>query len=386
MTRAWRSLPAAALVVSIACAPAPRHEPHFLPVVVSAIPLPPGYGAPVTPADNPLTVAKAGLGRQLFDYRRLSYNGAQSCASCHQQRLAFTDGRPHAVGSTGAVHYRNTMGLANAGYRRPLTWADPGMETLEQQVLVPLTNQDPVELGMSGHFDELLSRIRSDGRYVRLFSVAFPEEREPITIGNVARALASFERTLISAGSPYDRFVRYGDSQALPAAAWRGMRLFFSARLACSTCHGGRDLGTPSKAPPFANNGTYATYPTRNGGLINKTGRRGDMGRFRVPSLGNVAETPTYWHERIAETLSDVIDDYEAGGRAARAGHGKLARGSAVKAFTLTPDEKGDLLAFLASLTDDAFLADPRFGDPWIDERPAAGAAAAPGEWPGMRP
>ena len=196
------------------------------------------------------------------------------------------------------------MSLANVAYRQPLTWSNPKVRTLEQQVLVPLTNHDPIELGMDGHFDELLARIRGDSRYVSLFSSAFPDQNAPITIDNVARALASFERTLISAQSPYDRLVLYGDSNALSASAWRGRRLFFSQRLGCGSCHGRSD----------------------------------------VVSLRNVAITAPYMRDGSAPTLSDAID------------HSRKK---------ITAEEKRDLVAFLESLTDCTFMVDPRFSDPW---------------------
>jgi cytochrome c peroxidase len=363
-----------AVVLAAGCVRAPRHQMHLLPTVSSETPLPPGFGAPLTPPDNPLTAAKANLGRHLFYDRRLSYNQKQSCASCHDQRNAFTDGRAHAIGSTGEEHYRNAMGLANVGYRRPLTWADPETLTLEQQVLVPLTNRDPIELGMAGHFDELLARIGNDPTYKRLFAAAFPTDPDPVTLVNVARALASFERTIISGASPYDRLVRYGDSGALSPAAWNGMRLFFSARLGCSSCHGGPDFGTPERGSPFANNGTYARYPARDRGLANKTGRRGDAGKFRIPSLRNVAVTAPYMHDGSAMTLSDVIDDYAAGGRAARLAHQKPGRAAGVRSFEISPKEKRELIAFLESLTDQDLLTNPRLGDPWKEREGMRGS------------
>jgi len=292
------------LTLAVACARAPRHQPHFLPIIESPIPLPPGFAAPPTPSDNPLTMAKAELGRHLFYDRRLSLNQTQSCASCHQQHLGFCDGRARAVGSTGEEHSLNTMSLANVGYRRPLTWSNPKITTLEQQVFVPLTNRDPIELGMDGHFDELVARVRSDSRYLPLFAAAFTGQHEPITIDNIARALASFERTLISARSPYDRLVLYGDSSALSAAAWRGRRLFFSDRLGCGSCHGRSD----------------------------------------VVSLRNIAITAPYMRDGSAPTLSDAID------------HSRKK---------ITADEKRDLIAFLESLTDESFLSDPRYSNPW---------------------
>jgi cytochrome c peroxidase len=321
---------ALAVTLAVACARAPRHQQHFLPVVASPFALPPGFGAPPTPADNPLTIAKAELGRYLFYDRRLSRNQTQSCASCHQQRLGFCDGRAHAIGSTGEEHHRNTMTLANVGYRRPLTWSDPNVLTLEQQVLVPLTHHDPIELGMDGHFDELVARVRTDSRYAAMFASAFPDQRDPITIDNIARAIASFERTLISASSPYDRLVLYGESNALSDSAWRGRRLFFSDRLGCAACHGGPDFATPSDGDVFHGQ------------------------EFRVASLRNIAVTSPYMHDGHMLTLADVIDDYAAHGRK-----------TLLRPFRITDDEKRDLIAFLESLTDERFLSDARFSDPF---------------------
>jgi len=354
---AWVAL---ALSIALACTHAPRHEPHFLPVSRGwPVPLPPGFQAPPTPPDNPISAAKVDLGRHLFFDVRLSHNATESCASCHQPEHAFTDGRRHAVGSTGEEHYRNTMSLTNVGYRSPLTWADRDVVSLEAQALIPLTNCAPVEMGMADHFDEIVSRLRADAKYRGLFAAAFPDEPEPITVTNAARAVASFERTIISGNSPYDRLLFRGDSNALSPEAWRGMRLFFSARLRCGECHAGRDLSSPR----FENTNLYEAPADQ--GLRRQTHRTEDTGKFRVPSLRNVAVTAPYMHDCSATTLADVIDDYAAGGRAARI-HGKRApRGVNIRPFTITDREKQDLVAFLESLTDDEFLHDPRLRSPW---------------------
>jgi hypothetical protein len=220
---------------------------------------------------------------------------------------------------------------------------------------------------MAGNYDLLLARLGRDPRYAVMFASAFAGEKAPITIDNVARALASFERTLISARSPYDRLVLGGDSNALPAPAWRGMRLFFSPRLRCSICHGGIDLSSPANGQQFQNTGLYdrKMYRSVDPGLSARSGRRADLGKFRIPSLRNVAVTAPYMHDGSTPSLSQVIDDYAAGGRAARLSGKRPERGVAVKPFPITAAEKADLLAFLESLTDDAFLSDPRYANPW---------------------
>jgi cytochrome c peroxidase len=361
------------LVIATSCAtaPPPYSRPRFLPLFTSAIPLPPRFAPPPTPADNPLTIEKIELGRHLFYDRRLSANRTQSCASCHQQHLAFSDGRRVAIGSTGNAHFRNTMTLANVAYRLPLTWADPDVRTLEEQVLVPLTNHAPVEMAMRGRLDELLARLSEEPRYAPLFAAAFPADEQPITITNVARAIASFERSLVTADSLYDRLVSSDEAAALSPEAWRGMRLFFSARLGCSSCHGGTDFATPASPPLFRSNGLYdfrdRRAAPRDRGLADKGGRRRDAGKFRIPTLRNVALTAPYMHDGSVDTLAEVIDDYAAGGRAARLS-GQKPRRADIRAFTITEDEKRDLLAFLESLTDRSLTTTARFSNPWIEE------------------
>jgi len=201
--------------------------------------LPSGFPTPRVPADNPMSEAKVELGRRLFYDIRLSGNRTQACATRNRKALAFTDGRPRAIGSTGETHRRSAMSLANVGYLVSLTWADPGLRRPEEQALVPMLGTHPVELGMGGREGEIVARLADAPRYPPLFAAAFPGEARPIRLDNVTRAIAAFERTLISGDAPYDRLVYRGEMEALDAAAWRGMRLFFSDRLACSRCHAG---------------------------------------------------------------------------------------------------------------------------------------------------
>ena len=289
--------------------------------------LPPGFPVPKVPADNPMTPAKVELGRRLFHDRALSGNGTQACSSCHRQELAFTDGRPRAVGSTGEPHPRSAMSLANVAYAATLTWADPRLTWLEDQARIPMFNEHPVELGLSGREDEVLRRLRANRDYPGMFSAAFPGDPDPVSVANVTRALASFERTLLSGDSPYDRLLYRDDAGALSESARRGMRLFFSARLNCSRCHGGFTFSGPiafEGARPipvtFHNNGLYnlggvGNYPGDNPGLYGITGRMEDMGRFRAPTLRNIELTAPYMHDGSIATLEDVIEHYARGGR-----------------------------------------------------------------------
>src|SRR5262245_10135184 len=200
--------------------------------------LPSGFPMPRVPADNPMSAAKVDLGRHLFYDQRLSGNGTQSCGSCHQQAKAFTDGKARGIGSTGESHPRGSMSLVNVAYQAALTWANPTLTTLEDQALVPMFGEHPVELGLS-QSDRWLDPLRQDKQYVRLFQQAFPDDASPITRGNVVKAIASFERSIVSAGSPYDRYHTDRDETAVSAAARRGERLFHSQALSCFRCHGG---------------------------------------------------------------------------------------------------------------------------------------------------
>ena len=344
--------------------------------------LPPGFPVPAVPADNPMTPAKVELGRRLFHDRALSGNGTQACSSCHRQELAFTDGRARAVGSTGEPHPRGAMSLANVAYGATLTWADPHLTRLEDQARIPMFNEHPVELGLAGREDELLRRLRTDPDYPGMFVAAFPEETDPVSLANVTRAIASFERTLLSGDSPYDRLVYRDDTGALSESAMRGMRLFFSERLSCSRCHGGFTFsgpvtfaGTRAIAATFHNNGLYnlggaGDYPGDNPGLYGFTGRAGDMGRFRAPTLRNIELTAPYMHDGSIATLAAVIEHYARGGRLVAdgplAGDGRDSprKSEFVRGFDLDDRGKTDLVEFLKSLTDRSFVTDPRHADP----------------------
>ncbi len=345
--------------------------------------LPPGFPEPLVPADNPMSEAKVELGRHLFYDRRLSRNGTQSCASCHQQSRAFTDGLDVAIGSTGEAHPRNSMSLANVAYAATLTWANPILVDLEDQALVPIFGTRPTELGWNGGEDELLAQLRAEPKYQTLFAAAFGASPDPITIASVVRALASFQRTLISGRSPYDRYITDKDESAISESAKRGLALFNSERLECFHCHSGfalqdsvKFVGKPFVESQFHNTGLYnidgtGAYPAPNVGLFEFTEKPQDMGRFRVATLRNVAVTAPYMHDGSVATLDEAIDHYAAAGRTIAtgpyAGDGSKSplKSGFLVGFTLSEDERADVKAFLESLTDETFLGDPRFADPW---------------------
>lgn len=352
--------------------------------------LPAGFPRPVIPADNPMSAAKVALGRRLFYDKRLSGNQTQSCASCHQQALAFTDGRATGLGSTGMAHPRGAPALINLAYATSLTWANPlfaiGVlsEPLERQTQIPIYGDSPVEMGMKSQ-SELVMRLQQVALYRDMFRRAFPDQAEPLTAQSAGRALAAFERILISGDSRYDRFMR-GDDSALTDSERRGLSLFKSDRLECASCHEGFALsehvsweGKGSIELVYRNTGLYnidgmGAYPSPNTGAFNVTMDPNDMGKFRVPTLRNIAVTAPYMHDGSVATLSEVIDHYAAGGRTilegpyAGSGKDNPLKDPRIHGFAISEHERSDLITFLESLTDEAFLTNPAFGDPWVDD------------------
>lgn len=345
--------------------------------------LPAGFPTPIVPAQNPMSDAKVELGRRLFYDTRLSGIQNFSCSSCHRQENAFADARNVPFGSTGEAHPRNSMELTNVAYQPAFGWADPDTRQLEDQAPIPMFNVAPVELGLKGREAEVLQRLRDVALYRQLFAAAYPGVPDAFSIENVANALASFQRTLLSGNSPYDRFV-HGAAAAISAAAIRGEGLFRSSRLKCSECHGGTlftnfatYVGAPVAEPEYVNNGLYniggtGGYPAPNTGLIAHTGVASDMGKFKVPTLRNIALTFPYMHDGSLGSLSEVIDHYAAGGRTistgvnAGVGRSNPYKSPLVTGFAISAAEKSDLIAFLESLTDSTFITNPKLSNPWI--------------------
>jgi cytochrome c peroxidase len=376
VTTRGTSLAVAIAVLAVAVMFAVRTAAQNAPGAPYQWDLPPRVAPPRLPPSASVTPSLVALGRHLFYDTRLSGNGTQSCATCHVQERAFTDGRAQGLGSTGMLHPRSPMSLINVAYRDVLTWANPNMRVLDEQALVPMLGESPIELGMRGHEDRIYAGLAREPTYQRLFAAAFPGVAVPITTPNVAAALAAFQRSIVSFRSPFDRYRQDEETAALSDSAVRGMVLFFSNRKAsCISCHrglnldgGSKDVTTPADEVPvftFHNTGLYnlaglLSYPSDNTGLHSHTGTIEDVGKFRVPTLRNIAVTAPYMHDGSIATLDEVIDHYSAGGRTANP-----ARSTGLKPFTLTPDERRDLIAFLESLTDREALRDGRWSNPW---------------------
>ncbi len=338
---------------------------------------------PVVPDDNPMSDVKVELGRLLFYDTRLSVNGTTSCASCHIQALAFTDARAKSVGATGAFHPRSSMSLVNVAYASRLTWANHLLDRLEDQALTPMFGDHPIEMGMAGKEQQIVDLLRTDSDYAALTRKAFPDDADPYSIIAVVRSIAAFVRTIISFDSQYDQYIN-GDERALSEPAERGMNLFFSERLECFHCHGGfnfTDSSTHANAVTesvgYHNTGLYnldgnGAYPSDNTGLYDMTGVRRDMGRFKAPSLRNVALTAPYMHDGSLLTLEEVLAHYARGGRliaeGAYAGDGRLSpfKSEFVQGFELSSGERNDLIAFLQALTDSSVISDGSLSDPRV--------------------
>jgi cytochrome c peroxidase len=312
--------------------------------------LPRGFPTPAVPADNPMSTAKVALGHRLFFEPKLSVTGQYSCASCHQPARAFTDGRKVAIGATGQATPTNAMSLTNVAYNVSFGWSAPEVRSLEDQMRRPMLNDHPVEMGVKGRETQVVATLLADRTWRASFAAAFPESTGHFTFDHIIKAIAAFERTLISGHSPFDEYVFNGKHDALTAEAKRGMALFYSKRLGCGDCHAGfnftgswRDAQGATAEPSFANNGVGA-------GLV------------RVPTLRNVALTAPYMHDGSLSTLEAVLDHYQrAGQRAATKKNDPdpvgAHDGPRLRSFTLTEAERHELVAFLQSLTDPGFMA-----------------------------
>lgn len=343
--------------------------------------LPPGFPEPIIPEDSPYTVERVELGRHLFYDKALSGNGEQACASCHLQKFAFSDGLKTPKGSTDEPLIRNSQHLTNIAYNGTLTWANPILKDLETQLLIPIFGEHPVELGVTGNEDLVMARFKESERYQKLYANAFPDE-DAYTWPNTVKALATFVRSLISGNSPFDKLTYQNDPSEMSEAALRGMEIFFSEKQECHHCHGGFNFtestvhsNSAFDSSRFHNTGLYnvdgfGSYPVNNQGVFDVTSVLEDTGRFRAPTLRNIAVTAPFMHDGSMETLEEVIRFYEAGGRNIEsgplAGDGRKNpyKSGFVAGFTLTDNERDDLIQFLHALTDTTFLTNPAHSDP----------------------
>ncbi len=329
------------------------------------------------PADNPITPEKARLGERLFHEKRFSADGTISCASCHKPELAFTDGLAVAEGIRGQKGTRNAPTVVNAAYYTTQFW-DGRRPSLEEQAKDPFVN--PVEHGLNDH-SPILEVVRKDPQYREAFGKVFGITPEEITIDHVVKAIAAFERTVVSGDSPFDRYLYGGDESALSASAIRGLKIF-RTKGRCVDCHKIEQTSATFTDNDFHNLGVgFQRIAPRLHDIVAKfrearsrgtnldesiltrseiselgrfavTGRISDLGRFKTPTLRNVAVTAPYMHDGSLKTLEEVVEFYDRGGEA----NDFLDGG--IRPLRLTEQEKKDLVEFLESLTS------PRFAQP----------------------
>lgn len=340
-----------------------------------------------TPPDNPVTDAGATLGRVLFYDRHLSIDGTVACATCHDQAHGFSDPKAKSVGVFEQETARHSMPLTNARfYQRKSFFWDERAASLEAQVLEPI--QSEVEMGMT--LDELEARLSKTAYYAPLFEAAFGDPE--VSRARIAKALAQFIRSIVSYRSRWDAAVAEvesieGDLPGFSAKENRGKEIFFgqhdpNTRGLCGTCHMMQNelaFAPPGPHPPFRNTAVFYMGITANNGLPGDTDPGvgaitedpKDDGKFKSPSLRNVALRPPYMHDGRFETLAEVVEHYNSGmvahpnlDPALRTG-GPGAGGAEPMRLNLGEDDKAALVAFLETLTDESIATDARFSDPF---------------------
>lgn len=284
------------------------------------------------PADNPYSPEKAELGWLLYFDKRLSCDNTVSCASCHDPRHAFTDGQAVSTGVRGQKGGRNAPTVINRAYSLLQFW-DGRAASLEEQAKGPIAN--PIEMDLS--HEACIKKLRAIPGYRQRFKAVFGTEE--FTIDHVAKAIATFERTVLSGNSAYDRF-KAGDKAALTESQQNGMNIFFSNKARCDSCHEGINL-TNGK---FANIGIGMDKPNPDLGRYLVTKREEDKGAFKTPTLRDIARTAPYMHDGSLKTLEEVVEHYNKGGIPNKWLH------QDVRKLDLTDKEKKDLVEFLKAL------------------------------------
>jgi cytochrome c peroxidase len=334
VTRAVGTLGLAALLAALTllAASAHRSQPEGPPVPLGLAPI-------AWPLENPYSPDKAELGRLLYFDARLSADNTVACASCHSPRAAFTDGQPVATGVRGQKGGRSAPTVINSAYNRLQFW-DGRAPTLEEQAKGPIAN--PIEMGNT--HEEVVRRLKAIPGYRDRFRTVFGTEA--ITIDHVAKAIATFERTILSGNSPFDRF-QAGDRNALSPAAQRGLALFYG-KAACGSCHAGPNFG----GEQFANTGIGMEQPNPDWGRYAATHREADRGAFKTPTLREIAGSAPYMHDGSLNTLAEVVEYYnQGGGRKLHDGSPNPWLDERIQPLNLTPEEKADLVEFLRSLS-----------------------------------
>jgi cytochrome c peroxidase len=298
--------------------------------------IPPGFPEIDFPEGNEFTPERWAFGKKLFYDPALSLNNSVSCASCHKPELAFSDDVSLSLGDGNQTGKSNSPTLANIAYHPYFTRAG-GVPTLEMQILVPIQEHDEFNFNIV----DLAERLKQIPEYAEAALNCYNRELDPYVI---TRAIANFERTLISGNSSFDKYFYQGRQNALNEAEKRGMELFFSSKTDCSGCHNNFNFSNYA----FENNGLYEQYA--DSGRMRLTHLEEDRARFKVPTLRNVSKTGPYMHDGSIETLEEVVNHYNSGG------YPHVNKSELIRPLNLTLEERADLVAFLNSLTDYEFI------------------------------
>jgi len=339
--------------VMVACKPDPKpptgNEPN--PTAV-AFPKPSNMPQPNLPADNPLTLEGIQLGRHLFFDERLSGDNTMSCASCHLQENNFSDPNQFSTGITGAVGDKNAMAIVNLAWQDFFFW-DGRRNSLESQALDPI--EDPREMNTT--WDAVLQKLNADPKYQEMFTKAFGPNS--ITKENAAKAIAQFERMMISGNSRYDKW-RRGEIQ-LTTLESLGLQLFNNETGDCFHCHAEPVFGAFG-LDQFMNNGLDSVLKPGSGREA-VTGNPLDRAKFKSPSLRNIEYSFPYMHDGRFQTLQEVIEHYNMGGHMSATLDPNMKAAGVGRNWSL--QQKDALLAFLMALSDVDYLTDTTFTSPW---------------------
>lgn len=330
-----------------ACGPTPPViEEDLLPV---SIEVPAHFRDIIPPADNEITPAKIALGKKLFFDPILSEDMTISCASCHPAANAFSDPNRFSIGVDGATGTRQAMPIMNLAYAKNLFW-DGRVTTLEEQVIDPIIN--PIELATDTA--TVMARLGADAFYNAEIKRVF--DTDEIRFEHVEKAIATFERSVVSYGSKYDQYLASQDTSIFTPSEQRGFVLFFTEEIGakhaeCFHCHGGPNLDEIQGQ--FKNNGLDEFYEDL--GRANVTQNTKDIGKFRVPSLRNIEFTAPYMHDGRFQTLEEVVDHYASGGQP------NINRDPLMTNIQLDEQDKQDIIAFLKTFSDPDFLTNPAY-------------------------
>jgi len=300
------------------------------------------------PDDNPLTEPGKQLGRMLFYETKLSRTNTMSCASCHKQELAFSDDNPVSFGVDSVMGTRQSLALFNLAYSEVGFFWDGRADVLRHQSLLPIEN----ELELDETLENVVAKLSNEQLYLDQFTLAFGNNE--ITEDKIGLALEQFLTSLVSKNSRYDQYKR--NEINLTTSELNG-ELLFKER-GCFNCHAGFNIGTIGNL--FSNNGLDSTDDFLDFGRELVTGLESDRAKFKVTSLRNIAVTAPYMHDGRFSTLEDVINHYSF-----KIKESTTVDGAVIGGFDMTLSEQADLINFLETLTDEEFLANPDFSDPF---------------------